>query len=69
MAEISGGDYQQKAKQNAREDNASFMFTESQLNEDDDAAQSTSALVTSNNDVYLSNKPSQKVFVQKPGRK
>ena len=46
---------QQKAKQNAREDNASFMFTESQLNEDDDAAQSTSALVTSNNDVYLSN--------------
>ena len=36
---------QQKAKQNAREDNASFMFTESQLNEDDDAAQSTSALV------------------------
>ena len=55
MAEISEGDYQQKAKQNAREDNASFMFTESQLNEDDDAAQSTSALVTSNNDVYLSN--------------
>ena len=46
---------QQKVKQNAREDNASFMFTESQLNEDDDAAQSTSALVTSNNDVYLSN--------------
>ena len=46
---------QQKAKKNAREDNASFMFTESQLNEDDDAAQSTSALVTSNNDVYLSN--------------
>ena len=32
---------QQKVKQNAREDNASFMFTESQLNEDDDAAQST----------------------------
>ncbi len=46
---------QQKAKQNAREDNASFMFTESQLNEEDDTAQSTSALVTSNNDVYLSN--------------
>ena len=36
---------QQKAKQNAREDNASFMFTESQLNEDDDAAQSTSCLL------------------------
>ena len=46
---------QQKAKQNAREDNASFMFTESQLNEDDDAAQSMQSLVTSNNDVYLSN--------------
>lgn len=46
---------QQKAKQGAREDNASFMFTESQLDENDDAAQSVSALVTSNNDVYLSN--------------
>lgn len=46
---------QQKAKQNAREDNASFMFTESQLNDDDDAAQSVQALVSSNNDVYLSN--------------
>lgn len=31
------------------------MFTESQLGEDDESAQSTSALVTSNNDVYLSN--------------
>lgn len=28
---------QQKAEKNAREDNASFTFTESQLNEDDDA--------------------------------
>jgi len=46
---------QQKNKQNSREDNASFMFTESQLGEDDESAQSTSALVTSNNDVYLSN--------------
>lgn len=46
---------QQKAKQNTREDNASFMFTESQLSEDDGAAQSTQALATSNNDVYLSN--------------
>lgn len=46
---------QQKAKNNAREDNASFTFTESQLNEDDDAAQSASAFVSSNNDVYLSN--------------
>lgn len=46
---------QQKNKQNSREDNASFMFTESQLGEDDESAQSTSALATSNNDVYLSN--------------
>ena len=46
---------QQKAEKNAREDNASFTFTESQLNEDDDAAQSASAFVSSNNDVYLSN--------------
>lgn len=46
---------QQKATNNAREDNASFTFTESQLNDDDDAAQSISALVYSNNDVYLSN--------------
>ena len=46
---------QQKNKQNSREDNASFMFTESQLGEDDESAQSTFALVTSNNDVYLSN--------------
>ena len=36
---------QQKAEKNAREDNASFTFTESQLNEDDDAAQSASAFV------------------------
>lgn len=46
---------QQKPKNNAREDNASFTFTESQLSEEDDAAQSTSAFVSSNNDVYLSN--------------
>ncbi len=46
---------QQKVTNNAREDNASFTFTESQLNDDDDAAQSVSALVYSNNDVYLSN--------------
>lgn len=46
---------QQKAEKNAREDNASFTFTESQLNEDDDVAQSASAFVSSNNDVYLSN--------------
>ncbi len=46
---------QQKGQKNAREDNASFTFTESQLNEDDDAAQSVSAFVSSNNDVYLSN--------------
>ena len=46
---------QQKVQKNAREDNASFTFTESQLNEDDDAAQSVSAFVSSNNDVYLSN--------------
>ena len=36
---------QQKAKQNAREDNASFMFTESQLNEDDDAIRIMSMLI------------------------
>ena len=42
---------QQKVQKNAREDNASFTFTESQLNEDDDAAQSVSAFVSSNNDV------------------
>ena len=35
---------QQKAKQNAREDNASFMFTESQLNEDDDAEETAELL-------------------------
>lgn len=46
---------QQKVEKNAREDNSSFTFTESQLNEDDDAIQSTSAFVSSNNDVYLSN--------------
>ena len=46
---------QQKVQKNAREDNSSFTFTESQLNDDDDAAQSVSALVSSNNDVYLSN--------------
>lgn len=46
---------QQKVQKNAREDNSSFTFTESQLNEDDDAMQSISAFVSSNNDVYLSN--------------
>lgn len=46
---------QQKVQKNAREDNASFTFTESQLNEDDDDAQSVAAFVSSNNDVYLSN--------------
>ena len=46
---------QNKVKKNVLEDNASFTFTESQLNEDDDVAQSNYALVTSNNDVYLSN--------------
>lgn len=37
-----------------REDNSSFTFSESQLNEDDDVNQSISALVSSDNDVYLS---------------
>lgn len=46
---------QNKVKKNVLEDNTSFTFTESQLNEDDDVAQSNYALVTSNNDVYLSN--------------
>ena len=46
---------QQKVQKNAREDNSSFTFTESQLNEDEDASQSISALISSNNDVYLSN--------------
>lgn len=46
---------QNKLKNNAREDNASFTFTESQLNEDDDANMDNYALVSSNNDVYLSN--------------
>ena len=45
---------QQKVPNNVREDNASFTFTESQLNEGDDAGQSMSAFVSSNNDVYLS---------------
>lgn len=46
---------QNKLKDSAREDNASFTFTESQLNEDDDANMDNYALVSSNNDVYLSN--------------
>ena len=39
----------------SREDNAAFVFTESQLNENDDMSQDANAFVFSNDDVYLSN--------------
>lgn len=40
--------------QNQGQDNSDFTFTESQLDEDGDAAQTVSTIVTSNNDPYLS---------------
>lgn len=46
---------QDKVKKNVLEDNATFTLTESQLGEDEDAGQGNYSLVTSNNDVYLSN--------------
>lgn len=46
---------QTKPSNASREDNSAFTFTESQLNEDDDAIQSVNALISSDNDIYLSN--------------
>ena len=46
---------QNKEKKNVLDDNATFTFTESQLGDDEDSGQDNYSLVTSNNDVYLSN--------------
>ena len=42
-------------KKRLQDDNSAFTFTETQLNENDDAVQGMAANVSSNNDVYLSN--------------
>lgn len=42
------------AQQNEEEDNSDFAFTESQLDEDLDASQAVSVIVSSNNDPYAS---------------
>ena len=41
-------------QQRAQDENADFSFTESQLDEDDDAGQTVSAITGVNNDLYLS---------------
>ena len=41
-------------QQRAQNENADFSFTESQLDEDDDAGQTVSAITGVNNDLYLS---------------
>ena len=41
-------------QQRAQNENADFSFTESQLNEDDDAGQTVSAITGVGNDLYLS---------------
>lgn len=49
------GQNKEDAPKNLREETNAFTFSESQLSEDADAVQSVSALISANDDVYLSN--------------
>lgn len=49
------GQKKDETPKNLREDTNSFTFSESQLSDDSDAVQSVSAMISANDDVYLSN--------------